>query len=149
MNVVNKLLKKAETVRMRLMSLSLDNQMWSAAFHRLVKKIKNIEAGQGSYGYLGMPSGTKIGNYCSIADGVKYLPGNHPVERVSTAACFYNPVLRIVDKKYDITRTRLNIGNDVWIGANVLITNKVTSIPNGVVIGAGSVVTRTPPPIQS
>lgn len=39
------------------------------------------------------------------------------------------------------------IGNDVWLGANVVVTGGVT-IGDGCVIGAGSVVTRDIPPFS-
>ena len=39
----------------------------------------------------------------------------------------------------------VSIGNDVWIGARVIVLGGVT-IGNGAVIGAGSVVTRDVPP---
>lgn len=120
--------------------VSPSRQLWDRRFHAALKKYFDIEVGIGSYGYMGFPAGSKIGNYCSIAAGVKFLPGNHPVERISTAACFYNPILGFVGKKYDIYRATITIGNDVWIGANVLITNKCTSIGNGAVIGGGVVV---------
>lgn len=128
---------------------NIKNQMFSKKFRMFVRKNFGIEVGVGSYGYLQLPTGTKIGNYCSIADGVRFLSGNHPIEHLSTAACFYNPSLGFVSKEYDITRKRLEIGNDVWIGQNVLITNRCTFIPNGVVIGAGSIVTKSPPPIHN
>lgn len=130
----------------KLYKKGINEQLWSKKFHLEVKKNLGIEVGFGSYGYLFFPEGTKIGNYCSIAQGVKYLSGNHPIENASSAACFYNPLLGFVDKKYDIKRSKLTIDNDVWIGENVLITNKCTHIPNGVVIGAGSVLTRNPEP---
>lgn len=129
-----------------LQSKNLNNQQWNKKFQVKVKEFLGIDVGFGSYGYMEMPWGTKIGNYCSIATGVRYLSGNHPVERVSTAACFYNPVLGFVDSKYDIKREKLVIANDVWIGANVLITKKCTSIGNGAVIGAGTVITHNVEP---
>ena len=92
------------------------------------------------------PKGTIIGNYNSLAAGVKFLSGNHPIDHASTAACFYNPIFNLVDSKNDIKRSNLTICNDVWIGANVLITSKVTTIPNGCVIGAGSILTKNPEP---
>lgn len=128
--------------RLRRMGKNLDNQQWNKNFHLLVEKYFGIEVEIGSYGYMDLPAGTKIGNYCSIASGVRYLAGNHPLEHVSTAACFFNPALGLVDKKYDIKREKLTVGNDVWIGANVLITNKCKKIGNGAVIGGGTVVTH-------
>ena len=39
---------------------------------------------------------------------------------------------------------RITIGNDVWLGMNVIITN-YANIGNGVIAGAGSVITRDVP----
>lgn len=136
------LIKKLQVKRIKFLSRNIDNQQWNKKFLLDVKKYLGIDVGFGSYGYMELPAGTKIGNYCSIAAGVHYLSGNHPIERISTAACFFNPALGLVDKKYDIKRSNLTIGNDVWIGANVLITNKCLHIGNGAVIGGGSLVTH-------
>ena len=38
------------------------------------------------------------------------------------------------------------IGNDVWVGQNVIITASVSYIGDGAVIGAGAVVTKDVPP---
>ena len=46
----------------------------------------------------------------------------------------------------DVERKTLVIGNDVWCGYGVIITNKCTKIGNGAVIAAGSVVTHDVPP---
>ena len=143
--IIGNFKEKYIQLRIRL-ERGIKNQIFSSRFRHFVKKYLGLDVGIGSYGYLCFPRGTKIGNYCSIADGVKFLAGNHPVEHISTAACFYNPVLGLVKPEYDIERKKLEIGNDVWIGQNVLITNKCTQIPNGVVIGAGSIVTSVPSP---
>lgn len=45
-----------------------------------------------------------------------------------------------------VTANPLRIGNDVWIGANVIITPSCKSIGDGAIVGAGSVVTRDVPP---
>ena len=126
----------------RRLGKNINLQLWSKKYNKYVKKYLGIDVGYGSYGFLRFPCGTKIGNYCSIAEGVKYLPGNHPINNLSTAACFFNPRLGFVERKYDIERKSLTIGNDVWIGANVTITNGCTKIGNGAIIGAGSVVTH-------
>lgn len=59
----------------------------------------------------------------------------------STHPLFCNPALGAV-KKDKVERKTLTIGNDVWIGYGVTILNGCTSIGNGAVIGAGSVVTK-------
>ena len=43
-------------------------------------------------------------------------------------------------------RTKLFVGNDVYIGLNVTILPSVSSIGDGAVIGAGSVVVKDVPP---
>jgi len=57
---------------------------------------------------------------------------------------FYNKEWGGFDVK-DIERSSLEIGNDVWVGYNVIITNKCKKIGNGAVIGAGSIVTKDVP----
>jgi acetyltransferase-like isoleucine patch superfamily enzyme len=75
---------------------------------------------------------------------VSILNGNHPLNAKSLHPFFYNPVLGYVDKLL-INRTKLMIGNDVWIGKNVTILPSVSKIENGAAIGAGSVVTKNVP----
>jgi acetyltransferase-like isoleucine patch superfamily enzyme len=41
----------------------------------------------------------------------------------------------------DTTNRGINIGNDVWIGANVIVLGGV-NIHDGAVVGAGSIVTK-------
>lgn len=92
--------------------------------------------------YIGMCSfvtKAKIGNYCSIANGVVIGAGEHRLDRVSTSSLFY-------EKPYEVlTRDDVIIGHDVWIGANAVVLRGVV-IGNGAVIGAGAVVTKDIPP---
>lgn len=120
---------------------------WSKKIRVIYKLVYKIDIGIGSYGCFDrkkFPSNTVIGNYCSIAVGVKYLNGNHPYDQVSMHPLFYNKKLGFV-KEDTIKRTNLVIGNDVWIGCNALITSGCTKIGNGAVIGAGSIVTKDVP----
>ena len=120
---------------------------WSKRLRKIYKLAYGIDIGIGSYGCFDrkkFPPGTIIGNYCSIAVGVKYLNGNHPLDRVSMHPLFYNKTLGFVDTD-TINRTNLIIENDVWIGYNALITSGCTKIGNGAVIGAGSIVTKDVP----
>lgn len=50
-----------------------------------------------------------------------------------------------MQKKDNLNRPNLIIGNDVWIGANAIILKKKKKIGNGAVIGAGSIVTKDIP----
>ena len=105
----------------------------------------------GSYSYGGcfdpqnIPAGTVIGRYCSFARNVYILNGNHPLSHKSLHPLFYNPVFGYVERLL-IERTNLVVGNDVWIGQNVIILPSVSKIGDGAAIGAGSVVTEDVPP---
>lgn len=86
-----------------------------------------------------------IGKFCSIAKGVKIGLGKHPVNFISTSPIFYSPTnpLKIILSRELVFKEneRVFIGNDVWIGANVVVLDGIT-IGNGAVIGANSVVTK-------
>ena len=93
----------------------------------------------------------KIGRYCSIACGAKFLftSGNHALRSLSTYTfpIFYeeyglNPenITDAWDNKGDIV-----IGNDVWIGYEAVILSGVT-VGDGAIIGARAVVTKDVPP---
>lgn len=45
-------------------------------------------------------------------------------------------------REHPVVHTPLHIGEDAWIGASVIILDKVTRVGQGAIIGAGSVVTR-------
>jgi len=70
---------------------------------------------------------------------------NHPMNLKSTHAFFFNPSLGLV-RQDPRTRPPLTIGNDVYIGHNVIILPSVRTIGDGAVIGAGSVVNEDVPP---
>lgn len=81
----------------------------------------------------------RIGSYCSIAGGVKFLlGGEHNTNTVSTypfkVKCFGEE--REAGSKGDIV-----VKDDVWIGENAIICSGVT-IGQGAVVAAGAVVTK-------
>jgi acetyltransferase-like isoleucine patch superfamily enzyme len=73
----------------------------------------------------------EIGSNVMIAPNVMIASGNHGI-----ALCD----LPMIEQNSNIKRP-IKIEDDVWIGANVIITDGVT-IAKGSVIGAGSVVTK-------
>lgn len=96
----------------------------------------------------------KIGRYCSIGPEVKILAGKHPVdERLSTHPAFYSTMKQggftyVEQQNFDEfdfcdeeKRFYVSIGSDAWIGARVTILGGVR-IGNGVIIAAGSLVTK-------
>ena len=93
----------------------------------------------------------KIGKFCSIACGAKFLftSGNHSLKSLSTYTfpIFFDEwgldakdIRNAWDNKGDIV-----IGNDVWIGYEAVIMPGV-KIGDGAVVGTRAVVTKDVPP---
>ncbi|MGK0553069.1 CatB-related O-acetyltransferase [Macrococcus capreoli] len=108
-----------------------------------------------SYTYLGYGcklNNVTIGRYCSLASDIKIGLGKHPTNLFSTSPIFYsdkNPFGIKLKRKlnFDDSSLETTIGNDVWIGANVIIMDGV-NIGDGAIIGAGSIVTKDIPPYE-
>lgn len=101
---------------------------------------------------------TTIGRYCSIGNNVQMGLGTHPTKiHVSTHPAFFS-----TSKERGFTFTQkdtfeeltyidterkyvLSVGNDVWVGSNVIFTDGL-HIGNGSIIAAGAVVTKDVPP---
>lgn len=113
--------------------------------------IDNISVGKYSYGGLivyewgSYGEGLEIGNYVSIASGVKFiLGGNHKYKNFSTYP--FNTMFCNGEVKNEVTSNgKIVIQDDVWIGLEAIILSGVT-IGKGAVIGAGSVVSKDIPP---
>lgn len=96
-------------------------------------------------------SNTKIGKFCSIGPDCRISLPKHPSSIfVSTHPIFFSTLkqsqISFSDKNYfDEFGKPIIIGNDVWIGANVIIINGI-KVGDGAIIGAGSVVTKDVPP---
>lgn len=111
--------------------------------------INKVKVGNYTYGSLLVYSyGSNdeylsIGNYCSIAENVKFiLGGMHHYEYIST----YPFRALLFDKKNEsFSKGPIIIEDDVWIGSNVIILSNC-KIAQGTVIAAGSVVTKSTKP---
>lgn len=127
---------------------------------------KGVPVGRYTYGYkkllLNYPMASRIGRYCSI-NGTARIWNNHPMEYVATspmldyrAFCSYEEYARrrgfcekygkyFNNHPFEDSPLRNNkpveIGNDVWIGANVVILPGV-KIGDGAVLAAGAVITK-------
>lgn len=87
-----------------------------------------------------------IGSFCSIGPGTRIGGlGRHPTKWLSTHPVFFSTL-----KQTNITFSELDffkesslveIGNDVWIGAGVIILDGV-KVGHGAVVAAGAVVTK-------
>lgn len=77
----------------------------------------------------------KMGNYLMMAEGVLFLGGGHKYDRLDIP----------MGHQGGLPKTPLTIEDDVWIGARAMILPGCQRIGTGVIIGAGSVVTRDVP----
>ncbi len=127
---------------------------------------KGCWIGRYTYGYEGLlqeyPMASSIGRYSSI-NGTARIWNNHPINYITTHPFLDYPLFYKWDS-YESRRNNVNkygkyynnavfensplrdnrevvIGNDVWIGANVIILPGV-KIGNGAIIAAGAVVTK-------
>jgi acetyltransferase-like isoleucine patch superfamily enzyme len=139
--------------RMRKVVLALikrfeNGEMYSETLRDIFLKYHHIEIGKYSYGGCfnvdNIRAFTKIGRYCSFAENVYIYNANHPHKFKSTHPFFYDPSFSYVESE-QINRRCIEIGNDVWIGQNVIILASVTNIGDGAVIGAGTIVTKNVP----
>lgn len=130
---------------------------------------KGCRIGRGTYGHESLleqyPIADSIGRYCSI-NGSARIYNNHPLESVTTSPMldtrrFYDYWDKAMWEKvttycqkygthtenasFENSYIRNNrpvcIGNDVWIGANVVILPG-TTIGDGAILAAGAVITK-------
>ncbi|MBR7001158.1 MAG: CatB-related O-acetyltransferase [Neisseriaceae bacterium] len=129
------------------------------AFYSTVIKGNSVFRG-GAYSFCMTPNMDpmffNMGNYCSLSWGLKILFENHPYERFSTSVLTYKPrdVLRTPDFQMqaqihscrfsEVTKT-FRIANDVWIGQDVILANKIV-IHTGACVAGGAVVVKDVPP---
>lgn len=123
------------------------------------------EIGKYSYGPIccNHPLIKSIGSFCSFATGVDFVV-NHEFRYVTTHPIIYEgksiegydyPFAAVREQDYYMLgiepkseyvkkQRRAVIGNDVWLGRNVIVTNSA-NIGNGVIAAAGAVITKDVP----
>jgi virginiamycin A acetyltransferase len=120
-------------------------EITSPTIREIFSRYYDVEIGMYTHGHCFRPftadQGTRIGRYCSIAPGARILTYNHTISFKSTSGIFYDPQYGLCDR-WLAKITPLEIGNDVWIGANAVILPEVNRIGDGAIIGAGAVVSR-------
>ena len=121
----------------------------SSTVRHLFEKHRKITAGYGSYGWTSdlFDGPATIGNYTSIGKNVRRISVNHLFKSATTHPCLFSPAFGWV-KQDTRERTNLLIGNDVWIGDNVIILPSCSSIGNGAIVAAGAVVSKDIPPFE-
>lgn len=110
--------------------------------------LNKVSVGKMTYGsiraisYGGQNELLKIGDYCSIADGVSFLlGGGHRLDTIST----YPFRAKILGDVESLTKGPIVVENDVWIGYGATILSGVT-LGCGCVVGAGALVNKDVPP---
>ncbi|MPS72109.1 MAG: CatB-related O-acetyltransferase [Chryseobacterium sp.] len=110
--------------------------------------IDKVKIGNYTYGPLEVYSWNhndeelRIGHFCSIAKGVKFLlGGNHDADYISTFPFKYY----FQNTEEATSKGSIIIDDDVWIGMDCMLLSGIT-IGRGCIIAAGSIVTKSFPP---
>ena len=149
-SIINKepihiLLEQGASIRNCSLAGSLSLGKLSCLSHVSIGKYFNL----GSFSFL---SHCQVGRYVSIGSRVSIGGLNHPIDWLSQCEfqfsdmfdCFGStlPATSRIDLPTK-TSNRVVIENDVWIGDNSVVLTGVT-LPTGTIVGAGSVVTKSP-----
>ena len=120
----------------------------NSTFANNIFDIASVQVGNLTYGGLTVQNvecgaKLKIGNFCSIANGVVFI--SHSEHDISTVSTFpYKRRALWLDVIEATTKGDIVVKDDVWIGENAIILSGVT-INQGAVIAAGAVVTNDVP----
>jgi maltose O-acetyltransferase len=137
--LINKLIQKYEKIYFqyninRINSIGNNNKFFKNIF---LNNPENIQIGDnnfiGNNVIISAFDKIVIGNNCAIAAECKIISGNHG----------YHDTEKIINNQPMVSKP-IFIGSNVWMGYEVIVLPGV-SIGNGVVIGAGSVVTKSIP----
>jgi len=119
-------------------------------YNYIADKVLISKSSIDNYSYIARCSwlhNTDIGKFTSIGNGVMCGLGIHPTSKyVSSHPLFYSNQKQVgisflKESTFDEEGDKVIIGNDAFIGMNVIILNGV-KIGNGAIIAAGSVVTK-------
>jgi acetyltransferase-like isoleucine patch superfamily enzyme len=165
--MIKGILKRLYWSLIRRMFLKLRNEGFSASpfsyvdekchFSKYNTILRNSILSNSSLGNCTYVAGSEIsnatiGSFTSIGSKTKIGGfGKHPLNWISTHPVFYSshpPInLKITELDCFVEFSPVEIGNDVWIGSNVIVLDGV-KIGNGAVIAAGAVVTKDVLPYQ-
>lgn len=143
---------KYKSLNLKSMDIRIGTGCNLEKYVTLYQNVNLANADIGSYTYISNNSSLSnviIARFCSIGDDVLIGGGMHPTKTfVSTHPSFYSirgqSSITFADKSYFTEYSEVIIGNDVWIGARVIILDGIR-IGDGAIIGAGSVVTKDIP----
>jgi virginiamycin A acetyltransferase len=125
-------------------------RLWAADEFTSLKLREEFESKYGivvglySYGCFApgrIDRNTTIGRYCSFAQTSVVLNRNHPTDFLSTTPYLFNSRLGMVEVDA-FPYSQCEIGDDVWLGHNSVVTASARRVGRGAVIAAGAVVTQ-------
>ena len=128
--------------------------MYSSEIRKLYEEEYGLHIGYGTYGGCWVNGQLKsqgykirIGNYCSFAGNISILAVNHHMDWFSTHPILSDEIDRSKFGNFPASKASgiTEIGNDVWVGQNVVILPGCKIIGDGAIIGAGSIVTHDVP----
>lgn len=142
-------------IRLRKSSCSIEDyekldfgcQLSSCSFENGVGVSKNASVVSSQIGrHTSVGRNTKIthaniGRYCAISWDCTINAISHPMTRLTVSAFPYVPHVGQFVTERNQSYSIVNIGHDVWIGAQAIIMPGVT-IGDGAIIGAGAIVTK-------
>lgn len=99
------------------------------------------------YLFPGTPGSLRIGKFCQIAQGVRFVTAaaNHAMDGISTFP--FRAFDGILREGYHPDRRDTFVGDDVWLGFGAMVLSGAR-IGSGSIIGAGSVVRGDIPPFS-
>lgn len=123
-------------------------EIYSDSLREIFRRYHGVRIGEYTHGGCFVPHSfgrnTTIGRYTSIARSAFAATLDHPTEFKGMHGFFFNSNLGYTDHVRNYAK--LDIGNDVWLGHNAVISSNVSKIGDGAVIGAGAVVFKDVPP---
>ena len=129
------------------------------AIHMIGSSISGLEIGD--YSCLGpgaVVAKLKVGKFSCLGPRLRMAVGEHPTKKIVSIHPAFFSVNKIhnytfvenqkfVEFKYVDDKFHFVIGNDVWLGSDVLLLEG-HKIGDGAIVGAGSVVTKDIPPYE-
>jgi acetyltransferase-like isoleucine patch superfamily enzyme len=145
--------RKHKSKSLKIGYMAIANNSKFGVYNTIYENVSLNEVELGDFTYIAgntSISKTTIGKFCSIGPNCKIGLGKHPSNTfVSSHPIFFSDLkqaqISFADKKYFEEFENITIGNDVWLGADIIVVDGV-NISDGVIVAAGSVVTKDIPP---
>lgn len=132
----------------RLINRLEGGEIYSETLRDIFRRYHGVDVGAYTHGGCFVPHAfgprTTIGRYSSIARTAFAATLDHPTQLKGMHGFFFNPNLGYTDHVREYSP--LDIGSDVWLGHNSIISSSVARIGHGAVVGAGAVVFKDVPP---